>query len=212
VRSITTLLRGFQKEVALLSLLFESQAALVAVRAVWSHPQPTAIQSYATVRLHDAWARFCRRLVLCSAAGELLTATAVYVPRSPAVAHSQSPLDALKATYPSARQGWTVWEPKWFEPRGAIDAAQRLQIANLSTVSAGLGAAGHGVDELRMCRNFLVHRSRLTNEALDVVRARLGLATSTPAEQLVNTTVVGGARVFEVWWRELLLRAGAAVQ
>lgn len=212
MESLGKLIHGFAKEVVLLELLFDGQVPYVSHTGLWKNPQPSAVQCYAVMRLHDAWGRFCRRLVLRCAGGRLVTVGGSYVPRSPTVASTQSALDALKSTYPTARQGWAVWEPRWFDVGQAIDAAKRLKIGNFSTVSAGLGLTGPGLEDLRACRNFFAHRNEQTDEALDSLRARLELPLSTPAEQLPNTTVFGGSRLFHVWCFELLQRATFAAQ
>lgn len=212
MQSLAKLVHDFVKEAVLLELLFDDQVHHVRRTGLWINPGPTAIQSYAVMRLHDAWARFCRRLVLRCARGKLVTAGGSYVPRSPTVRSSRSPLDALKSTYPAGRQNWRVWEPRWFDPDQAIDAAKRLGIGNFSTVSAGLGLTGPGLNELRACRNFFAHRNEQTDHGLDDLRARLGLPLSTPAEQLPNTTVFGGSRLFHVWCFELSQRATLAAE
>lgn len=212
MESFAKLLRAFQKETALLRRLFQRQAPYSSHIGLWRNPDPTAVQSYSVVRLHDAWARFCRELVLLSAAGDTTTAASVYVPRSPLVGPYQNPLDVLKSTYSRRRQRFVLWEPKWYDPADAVQAAQALRIANFPTVSAGLGLAGHGVDELRACRNYLAHRNRLAHRELDPLRHRLGVSLSTPAEELVNETVLGGVSVFEEWCIELTQRASLASQ
>jgi len=160
------------------------------------------------VRIHDAWARSCRKLILLSAQGGITTLGGISLPRSSQVASHQSPLDALKPMYPNRH----FWEPKWFDTGKAIEAAQKLQIANFPTVSAGLGSSGHAPDELRACRNYIAHRNQVSNDELDGARAHWGLPSSSTAEQLMNTAVTGGAPLFELWWRDLLLRFTAAVQ
>lgn len=210
--SLPGLLRDFRKETVLLRLLFEGQAAFFGGIGLWTNPRPTAIQSYAVVRLQDCWARFCRNLVLLSARGRVRTAGGATLLRSPLVHRNQSPLDALKMTYSRRRQRWVFWEPKWFDSGQAIRAAQQLRIANFAAVSAGLGLAGHGIDELRACRNFLAHRNQLSDDELDPLRNRLRVPMSTPAEQLANTVVPGGISLFDEWCAELLQRAAAAVQ
>lgn len=173
---------------------------------------PAAAQSYAIIRLHDAWARFCRELVLLSAQGKVITATGNYVPRSPVVAQRQSPLDALKSTYSSRRQSWVLWEPKWFDPSETVDAAARLKIANFATVSGGIAATSVAINDIRACRNFLAYRNKQSNDGLDYLRHRLGVSLSTRAEELANALVPGGASLFELWCWELLQRATNAVQ
>ena len=179
---------------------------------VWRDPVPIAVQSYATIRLHDAWARFCRALVLLSGRGRVITLGGTYVPCSPITAQGQSVLAALRSTYPQKRQTHIVWEPRWFDPAEAIDAANRLRVGNFPTISAGLGVTGYAVDDLRACRNFLVHRNETTYHRVDYLRARLGVGTSASVEELLNAKITGGAVLFHVWCAELLQRASLASQ
>lgn len=210
VRSLTVCLRAFQREVHLLASLFESQTNSVGTQGFWTSPPRFAAQSYSIVRLHDSWARFCRTLILTSATGNVSTLSGSHVTRSPAVASGQSSLDALKATYTRNQRRRVLWEPRWYEPTDAIEAAGRLQVHNFSAISAALGAMGTGVGELGDCRHFLAHRSELSNNRVDVIRARLGLPSSASVQEIANSLVPGGVRLYEFWWQELLLRANAA--
>lgn len=171
------------------------------------------------IRLLDAWNRFCRQLVLVSARGDVLTASGARLGRSPAVAPGQRPLDALKTTYPLRIQNRPVWEPRWFIPREAINAANALQIQNLRTVVTGLGLtqtlAGLNAgspEDLRNCRNYLAHRSKLTFDGLDDLRLRLGLSPRFPADELPKSRLPGGATLFEVWCADLTIRGRTACQ
>ena len=210
MRSLTLCLRALQREVHLLASLFESQAGF-GVTSFWINSPPCAAQSYAIVRLHDSWARFCRRLILSSADGNTLTSTGFYVPKSPIILPGQSSLDALKMTYKTNRQSRVLWEPRWHDAGDAVDAATRLQVGNLSTISAALGAAGNGVRDLTGCRNFLAHRSKLSNVPLALIRTSLSLPSSASVRQIANYPAADGTRLYRSWCRELLLRANVAV-
>ncbi len=210
--SLATPLQAFLRENRVLLRLFQRQVPYSTPTGMWHNPEPFAIQSYAIARLHDAWARFCRQLILLSAAGGISTTAGAYVRRSPIVNQKQKPLDVLKLTYTKKRQKWVFWEPKWFDPWEAVQAAQALQIDNFPTVSAGLALTGHGVDELRDCRNFILHRSRSSNRRLDPLRQRIGVSLSTSAEELVNVLTLGGGSIFEEWCIELAQRASLAAQ
>ena len=210
--SLEKVLRSFRGEVSLLRQLFDGQIPLLTLGGMWKNPIPIAVHAYLVIRLLIAWTYFCRTVVLLSARGHVNTVTGAYLPRSPVAAQGLSAIAALKATYPPPRRARPLWEPKWYEPAEAIDAAQRLKIANFATVSAGLGLAGFGVEDLRLVRNFLAHRSEFADQQLHAVRKRLGLSLSTSPEELLVTLVPGGATLFQTWCWELLQRATDAVQ
>jgi hypothetical protein len=118
----------------------------------------------AVVRLHDAWARFCRELVILSAFGRTTTLSGAALPpchRSIKRCHSVIP--TLKAT---PGRGYR-FEPRWADAAECIQAAQRLSIANFSTVSAALGATNSPAEDIRRARNFYTHRARIgSNEVI----------------------------------------------
>ena len=210
MRSLTHCLHRFQREGRLLWLLFRDNRPHS--HGLWLCPQETAGQSYAVLRLHEAWARFCRELVLTSARGQVVTSTGAVVRRSPLVSQMRTPLVVLKASYPPSRQRKFLWEPKWFDAGEAIDAARRLKISNFAEVSAGLGVAGHALDELRACRNFLAHRGRASDDEFDIVRSNHSLYRFVAAEEALNNPVEGGVTLFEFWHHDILRRARLAVQ
>jgi hypothetical protein len=106
----------------------------------------------AVIRLQDAWARFCRELIIMSASGNSVTLNGSVVP---AVIRKRSDVvPALLATYKKRRQ----YEPKWERAVDCIDAATRLKVANLGTLAAALGSTNSPADEIRHIRNFYAHR------------------------------------------------------
>jgi len=190
-----------------------SQAPIGSANGIWFRPLPIAAQSYATVRLQDAWARYCRALILMSAQGRVRTTSGQLLPASNLVQSAGGDaLTALKLTYPRSRQSRPLWEPKWFDANEAYDAAARLQIANLSTVSA-ITATGNALDDLRMCRNFLAHRGQTSSAEVDQVRRRMGVSLNLSVEDLMNIVVLPGTTsLFEVWCDELLQKATNAAK
>lgn len=209
------LVADFEQEVTRLRALYGAVPWPSRV-GFWDGPDG-ARQGYVVMRLLDAWSRFCRQLVLVSARGKVVTASGLRVSRSPVVGPGQLALDALRAVTPGAG-GQRLWEPRWHMPRNAVKAAGLLQIANLSAVSAGLGLSqtiqGISVgspEDLRNCRNYLAHRSRLANDDLMDLRRRLQVAPDTPADQLSGTRVQGGATLFETWCADLSIRARTSI-
>ena len=59
-------------------------------------------------------------------------------------------------------------EPDWYRPDQAIQAAGKLRLSNLNTISSVLGTTPWLLDDLRHLRNFIVHQSK--QAALEIRR------------------------------------------
>ncbi len=146
-----------------------------------------------TFQLQNAWELYVRNFILSSATGRasgLAGPVPASVPRAyrnrEAVSHY-----LLQVT----RQRF---EPKWYRPVDAINAARRLNIANVANVAAAIGSTPWPLENLRLTRNFFAHRSR--SSALEL-RALNWFSTNDTIE--VETTVfpfdAGGVRRFDAW-------------
>lgn len=107
----------------------------------------------AVIRMHDAWARYCRELVILSATGNTATLNGVIVPE--VIRRRSDVVPILLATYKKQK-----YEPRWEKATECIDAASRLKVSNLTTLTAALGAANSPAEEIRLVRNFYAHRKR----------------------------------------------------
>ena len=214
---LDSLLQEFRREVFLLRNQWRHSD--ISQNGYWVDAVESGSAAYAVIRLHDAWSRFCRQLVLDSAQGDIITRTGLRVHRSPIVKPGQRALDALRSTYPLSQRNRRLWEPRWHEPAQALDAATRLQISNAATIQAGLGLtkvaplpAFGNPDELRNCRNYLAHRSKLASDDLDNLRRRLGVTKRITPDELPRIRIPGGATLFEVWCIDLMTRASVATK
>jgi hypothetical protein len=70
----------------------------------------------AVIRMYDAWARYCRELVILSASGNTVTLNGVIIPA--VVKRRSDVIPALLATYKESR-----YEPKWARATDCIEAA-----------------------------------------------------------------------------------------
>lgn len=208
-RGLPRLLGSFSSEVRALREVFTA-GALASSEGFDRNPEPYALRGYATVRLHDAWARFVRATILESAAGGSITLAGTPVPRSTVVPSGASPLQVLRSKYPPQVRNKPLWEPKWFDATEALDAASRLQIANYPSLSAALGARGTAVEDLRACRNFITHRGVFSNGFVDAIRNRDSMSLRSTVDDVMLSTVAGGGIRFEAWCYELLQRARTA--
>lgn len=167
--------------------------------------EPGLCAEMAVVRLHDAWARFSRELVLQSAACAPTTAAGVLIPRAPGIRRRRDVIPVLLATYRKR-----VFEPRWAAAKEAIDAAQRLRIANLGTVAAALGAMNSPSEEIRLVRNYFAHRSESTVAEIRAHPSLGGRALNWKA--LASDQVGPGVMRIEQWIIRLRAIAEAAIQ
>lgn len=157
----------------------------------------------AVIRLYDAWARFCRELVLLSATGRPLTAKGS---RIPCCASARTRTDALSILTNGGKQ----FEPDWAKSKKCLDAAQRLSIFNFRTVSAAIGAQSP-IEEIRVIRNFFAHRSKRTAD--DIRKHPFSISPQTlRIEHLVGVIVPPAITRMESWIVDLRHLALASIQ
>jgi hypothetical protein len=139
--------------------------------------------------------------------GNTVTLAGQPVPRShPSIVDRASAISFLLGTY-KKRQ----YEPKWGDVVECIDAAKRLKIANLPTVSAGLGASNSPAEEIRHIRNYYAHRK--VGSASRAIATNLFTAGATyPNVRDLLQFTSGGNRIIESWVQQLMAVATASVQ
>ncbi len=160
----------------------------------------------ALIRLQDDWGRFCRDLILISAVGGCSTVAGIALPNRAA-----SPRDALtilRSSF-SGRAKPPDWEPKWFIANQALDAARRLRVGNLAAVSGALGSTPSPLEEIRVLRNFVAHRSE---RAAIEARRYSGLNHLKGLHAYLQSLQSGGSSLLETWVRQLQVMAESAVQ
>ncbi|HEY8687194.1 MAG TPA: hypothetical protein VIO57_16450 [Chloroflexota bacterium] len=213
MRPIHPIVKRFERELSLLEAIFLREQTAVISGGFWTAGRALSAQAYVTIRLTDAWGRFCRRLILTCASGMVFTLGGTPVPRSPRVRSGQSPIEALWDQYPNPRRKREqAWEPDWHIIQQALDAARRLAIQNELQVTLGLGITSPAPEELRAVRNFLAHRSSVTNTKIDGLRQRIGLAASSEPERVLRYAAVNGKALFQDWCDDLRQRARTAAQ
>lgn len=144
-------------------------------------------------QLQNAWELYVRNFILLSATGRasgLAGPLPASVPR--AYRNREAVCHYLLQVTPRR------FEPKWYRPNDAINAARQLNVANFANVAAAIGSTPWPLEKLRLTRNFFAHRSR--SSALEL-RALNWFGPSDTIE--VETTVfpfdVGGVRRFDAW-------------
>ena len=160
----------------------------------------------AVIQLHDAWARFCREIVILSAGCRPVTAAGNRLSRVAGVSGRRDVIPRLLDTYTKRR-----FEPRWGDSGEAIDAARRLAIQNAGTFAAALGAANSTAEEVRRIRNFFTHRSERAARAVRT-HPNHGLTASLDVLALAGTLVTPGIMRMHSWINNLHAVAEAAVQ
>jgi hypothetical protein len=161
----------------------------------------------AVVRLHDAWARFCRELVVLSAFGRTITLSGIPLPPChQSIKRCHLVIPRLLATPGRDYR----FEPRWADATQCILAAQRLAIANFPTLSAALGATNSPADDIRRARNFYAHRKKGTAQE----SAATNLFSNRVRLEVVDLAAytTGNVRVIESWVITLNIVAIAAAQ
>lgn len=167
------------------------------------------------VSLWDAWSRFLRELVLMSAAGITSGLSGVtYTPPNP---RSESQVLAdLQSNRRSNNFQIINGEPKWNGVVNLASIVSFLAIPNanmivgaISSSSVNLGplTVANPLEEIRICRNFVAHKTSATHN--DMQRYFIGRYSelSSHMRQLRS-----GVEAFSEWCECLEALAGAAAQ
>lgn len=129
--------------------------SVVDVTAQLSSQQVFAAEK-ALIQVQIEWEHFVRGLILDSATGQFANGSGPVSSRTYIGLRSrEAAAHQLIALYPRR-----AFEPDWYLPAAAIDAAIRLDITNLQIISAELGITPWPIDELRHLRNFIAHKSK----------------------------------------------------
>lgn len=158
------------------------------------------------IRLHDFWSYFCRHLVIYSASGKATTSTGFHIPAAPGINGIPNVIPVLMSSYRRRRN-----EPSWYLAFDCLDAAQRLNIGNLSKMMVAIGSSASPADEIRLTRNFLAHRG---NETARQIHNYYGAGTlrSLRIQDIAGVIVSAGSTRFENWVSDFRLIAEMAVQ
>lgn len=156
------------------------------------------------IRLHDAWARFCRDTVISSASGTR-TLGGTLIPPAAGITSRSRVIPVLLSKYKKRK-----FEPKWADANECIDAAQRLAVSNLASLSAALGASNSPADSIRRVRNFYAHRG--FNTASEAGKTGLFANPLFPDVYQLSMYSSGGSTVIESWVSGLVNVGTAATQ
>lgn len=108
------------------------------------------------IQLQIEWEHFVRDLVLDSATGQFDNGSGpVTSPMYPDLRSREAAAHKLVALYPRRS-----FEPDWYLPAQAINAAMLLGVSNVPQIALELGITPWPIDELRHLRNFISHKSK----------------------------------------------------
>lgn len=181
------------------------QDILVAVR--WNDVSLNTTDG-CVVRLYDSWNRFCRELIICSAAMLPMTASGTIVGRAPKISRRA---DVLPTLILALKKKPMFGEPRWADAQECLTAAKALTLVNYSTVSAAIGATPSPADDIRKTRNFVAHRNPKTAIELRAIASAYG-APLPQVESMLRHVVSPGITIFAKWIEELRTLAEASIQ
>lgn len=164
----------------------------------------------AAIQLQDQWSAFCRDLVLHSWRGGVTTLVGASIPRRVGDVSDAAGLAALRATYTGSDKKSKYWEPKWFDPIQTLDAAKRLSIPNIGSVTVGVGLTPSPLDELRAVRNYFAHRGEETSKRL--AAHVMCHPSDSDAHRFISQLTLAGVPALVRWTAEIDTMAWAAAQ
>lgn len=170
---------------------------------------------YGLVALQDAWSRFIRDLIIRSSLGNAVTSAGTVIRAGQhGVMRQRDALDLL-------RRGWSKkgmpswWEPYWYRVDASTKAITILGPGNGGNIAAAIGSSANPVEDLRLVRNFAVHRLPSTAEDAGAVARGNSSAPWRQPRDIVGATARGGLAaevLFDSWCRRLRVVAAAAVK
>lgn len=146
-----------------------------------------------TFQLQNVWEIYVRNFILWSATGRASGLAGPLPASVPRVYRNREAVGYYLLQVTRKR-----FEPKWYRPADAINAARRLNIANVANVAAAIGSTPWPLEGLRLTRNFFAHRSRSCALELRALNW-FGPGDTIEVETTVFPFDSGGVRRFDAW-------------
>jgi len=147
------------------------------------------------LNLYDAWTQFSKELLIYSAQGGYETSGNTVLSRATNVINT----DPLNFIYSLSNRYNPTTPPSWGIASELIGIARRLGLANYSTVSAAIGSINSPAETVRISRNYIAHKNKLTaNKAINSLRT-YGATSSLDIDKILLTRTARGVSVFEDW-------------
>lgn len=174
---------------------------------------PNSLVDGLVVRLHDAWVRLCRELIIRSAAQEPMSLTGMRVIKAPGIHTRADVIPKLSVIYPPiGRTRPPYWEPRWGDITECLRAASVLRLSNYLQISAGLGMPGSPIDDLRLLRNYIAHRRADTARKLAPIFHKYRIPIIHQVYSIPAHPVTGGIPLFAQWIGQMQVMAEIALQ
>ena len=154
------------------------------------------------VRLQDTWCQFVRRLIVLSASGCAKSGSGVIVSSAHGFTNEAQVEIWLGKNLGSRDADWHVSQQ-------SISWAKKLKVSNYGNVASALGSTNSPETEMRIYRNFIVHRNRHTAGKVKS-HPTIGSIPVTEIHTIPEEYSLGGKRVFEDWIDRFLLVAKVA--
>jgi hypothetical protein len=174
---------------------------VVCAESAAEEPCRKAVIEYAFIALSDAWNRFARDLILASAIGGAVTLGGVRLPKTSLQITNRRLALARVRQFFGKPQPW--WEPRWFDPADAGNAATALAIPNSVRVTGAFTASTNPIEDVRWVRNFVAHRGPGTAPRCVAVGTKYGVPDpSSPTQIALHKLPVAPGidkRLFDIW-------------
>lgn len=163
-----------------------------------------------TIRLHDAWARYCRTVVFASASDQPLALDGTVIARAPGISSRDDVWPTLRRELRKAKLGGN-YEPRWADATACEQAVDLLSLTNAARIKSALRYSDSPIESLRLLRNFFAHRCEGTGRKLPVVRTAINAPKTTAPEEIPGLNLGTGV-VLDAWMRHMKVMAEAMVK
>ena len=156
-----------------------------------------------SVVLQDSWAQFVRGLIVSSASGKAISTNGLNIVGP----HSKGNVANVEKWLIANRSGNRDLD--WHVSSIALYYAKQLNIPNRIDVASALGSTNSPEAELRVYRNFIVHRCKDTAAKI-YQHSSLSTYRYTHLQEIPMLHATGGGRVYEHWIQRFQLVASVA--
>ncbi len=158
------------------------------------------------IRVHDAWSRFCRELIVISASCAPTTLSGTLIPKAPNIRTKGDVIPAI------LRNKHYKYEPRWGDPTDCLRAARVVGVRNYPSLLTALSASPSPIDDIRRVRNFIAHRNHQTAQEVKIIAVSLGLPERADVDIIMSHTRPPGIKLFEEWITDLRVIAELCIQ
>lgn len=159
------------------------------------------------VNLNNQWSHFNRNLFVNSSNGGWTSRSGILLSRASNLSTTENAIDKLRLL---VGRRPPYWEPNWTVASEMISMHRLMGVPNYLDVSASLGSSNSASDEVRLLRNFIVHKNSNTAKRAQSVLALYGINLPIEVGDLLTIPTPSSATLFEYWVNNLTLIALSA--